>query len=348
VSGRDGRLRFGVLGTGSIAAEVTDALHLTRDCAAQAVASRDAARATAFAAAHGVARAHDGYDELITDPDVDIVYIATPHTQHSEWAIRAAQAGKHVLCEKPMTISARTTEEVVDAARRSGVFLVEAFAYHFHPQTHRLLELIRGGVIGDVGAVDVTFSHRLPDPAQAPRVLQADLGGGGILDVGCYCTSMSRRIVMAATGREAVEPDEVVALAVLDPVERTDRWAMAIMRFESDVLAQLSCGVSLTQDDHIRVYGSKGQLHIDQPCWLGGRRDAASRIEARLEDGETRRVDIAGGRNIFALEADGVAAMLRRGAEACHASWDESIANMRTLDRWRAAAGVRYPGEDDG
>ena len=133
---------------------------------------------------------------------------------------------------------------------------------------------------------------------------------------------------------------------MLDPAQHTDRWAMAIMRFGSDVLAQLSCGVSLTQDDHVRVYGSEGQIHIDQPCWLDGRRDAASRIEVRLERGETRQVDIDGGRNIFALEADGVAEMLRRGADSCHDSWEESLANMRTLDRWRAAVGVRYPGED--
>jgi predicted dehydrogenase len=343
-----GRLRFGVLGTGSIAAEVTDALHLTRSCTAEAVASRDPARAAAFASAHGVKRPHDGYAALIEDPGVDVVYIATPHTEHAEWAIRAAQADKHVLCEKPMTLNARTTAEVVDAARRNGTFLLEAFAYHFHPQTEALLTLIRDGAIGAVGAVDVTFSYRLPDPSQPSRALRADLGGGGILDVGCYCTSMSRRVIMAATGEHAVEPDEVVALAALDPAQGTDHLAMAVMRFGAGVLAQLSCGMTLSQDDHVRVYGSEGQIHIDQPCWLDGRRDAASRIEIRLEGGEARSIDVEGGRNIFALEADGVADMLRAGVDSCHGSWEESLANMRTLDRWRAAVGVRYPAEDDG
>jgi predicted dehydrogenase len=337
-----GRLRFGVLGTGAIAAEVTDALKLTRSCAAEAVASRDGARAAAFAQRHGVARWHEDYDALLADPDVDIVYVATPHPQHAHWAIRAMQAGKHVLCEKPLTLDAVSAEEVVTHARRSGVLLVEAFAFHFHPQTARLLELVRSGAIGALSAIDVTFSYRSPDALLSGRLLRNALGGGGILDVGCYCTSMSRRVVIAAGGPDAVEPADVVGLAVLDPVEQTDRVAMAVMRFEPGILAQLSCGVTIAQDDHVRVYGTEGELYVDRPCWLGGRRDAPSTIVLRRVDGTVEEIAIAGGHNIFALEADGVADMLTRGIESCHGTWDETLANMRTLDRWRAAVGVRY------
>ncbi|MDQ6818279.1 MAG: Gfo/Idh/MocA family oxidoreductase [Actinomycetota bacterium] len=339
------RLRVGVLGTGSIAAEVTDALHLTRRCAAEAVASRDSDRAARFAAEHGVRRALESYQALIADPKIDVVYISTPHPEHAEWAVRAAEAGKHVLCEKPLTLDAATSAAVIETARRRGVFLLEAFAFHFHSQTERLLELVRNGTIGTVQAIAVTFSYSMPGPDRPARVLANALGGGGILDVGCYCTSMSRRLVMAATGTVAVEPDEVAALAALDPLERTDRYSAAVMRFAGDILAQLACGVDLMQDDRISVYGSQGQLHVSDPCWLAGRRDAPSRIEIGRSDGEDSVVHIPGGQNIFALEADGMAQMLDRGVASCHPSWDETMANMRTLDRWRSAVGVHYEAE---
>jgi predicted dehydrogenase len=119
-------------------------------------------------------------------------------------------------------------------------------------------------------------------------------------------------------------------MASLDPVERTDRYAMAILRFDGDVLAQLSCAVTLTEDDHIRIYGTDGHLHVPWPCWLGGRRDAASHIIVTRPGSEPEAIDIPGGENIFALEADGVAALLRDGVDACRPTWDDTLANMRT------------------
>jgi predicted dehydrogenase len=335
----DGRLRFGVLGTGSIAAEFVDALASSRSCEAMAVASRDAGRAEAFALRHGIGASYGDYPALLGDPRVDIVYVATPHPQHAEWAIAAAGRGKHVLCEKPLTMDRAEAEAVVAAADRNGVFLMEAFAYRFHPQTHRLLELIREGAIGQVRAIDVTFAFGSED-AVGGRLLARELGGGGILDVGCYCVSMSRQIVAAASGATTVEPVDVMGMASLDPVEGTDRYAMAILRFDGDVLAQLSCAVTLTQDDHVRVYGTHGHLHVPWPCWLGGRRDAASQIILTRPGDEPEAIDIRGGESIFALEADGVAALLREGVDTCRPSWDDTLANMRTLDRWRAAVGA--------
>jgi predicted dehydrogenase len=335
----EGRLRFGVLGTGSIAAEFVDALASSRSCEAAAVASRDAGRAQAFARRHGIGASYGDYPALLGDPRVDIVYVATPHPQHAEWAIAAAEHGKHVLCEKPLTMDRAEAEAVLAAADRNGVFLMEAFAYRFHPQTHRLLELIREAAIGQVRAIDVTFAFGSED-AVGGRLLARELGGGGILDVGCYCVSMSRQIVAAASGAATVEPTDVLGMASLDPVEGTDRYAMAILRFDGDVLAQLSCGVTLTQDDHVRVYGTHGHLHVPWPCWLGGRRDAASQITLTRPGAEPETIDIPGGESIFALEADGVAALLREGVDTCRPSWDDTLANMRTLDRWRAAVGA--------
>jgi predicted dehydrogenase len=335
----DGRLRFGVLGTGSIAAEFVDALASSRSCQAAAVASRDAGRGQAFARRHGIGANYGDYPALLGDPRVDIVYVATPHPQHAEWAIAAAEHGKHVLCEKPLTMDRAEAEAVLAAADNNGVFLMEAFAYRFHPQTHRLLELIREGAIGQVRAIDVTFAFGSED-AVGGRLLARELGGGGILDVGCYCVSMSRQIVAAASGAATVEPVDVVGMASLDPVEGIDRYAMAILRFGGDVLAQLSCGVTLTQDDHVRVYGTHGHLHVPWPCWLGGRRDAASQIILTRPGAKPEAIEIPGGESIFALEADGVADLLRDGVDTCRPSWNDTLANMRTLDRWRAAVGA--------
>ena len=337
-------LRFGILGTGSIAAEVASALAQARSCVAEAVASRDPAWARLFADAHDVARALDGYDALLADPDVDVVYVATPHPEHLPWAGAALRAGKHVLCEKPLTMNAAQAESLVALAEERGLLLLEAFAYRFHPQTRTLLELVREGAIGRVGAIDVTFSYSLPAGFEGRHVARA-LGGGGILDVGCYCTSLSLDVAAAATGAASPEPEALSGMAVLHPREGTDLYAAALMRFEGDILASMSCGVALEQDDHIRVYGSEGNLYVPYPCWLPWRREADSTIELQQGDGAQSTIEIRSPGNIFALQADGVAAMLAEGLDAWRAAWKDSLANMRTLDRWRAAAGVSYPVE---
>jgi predicted dehydrogenase len=343
-----GRVRYGLLGTGSIAAEFADALAGSERCSAYAVASRDPLRASAFAAAHGVGRALGCYEELLADPAVDVVYVALPHPQHARWAGAALAAGRHVLCEKPLTLNEHEAQSLIGLARTRGLLLFEAFAYRFHPQTVALLELVRSGAIGSVGGIDVTFSYRMPsaDPAEAGRVLANALGGGGILDVGCYCTSAAQQLVAAATGLASPEPQDVRGLGVLHPSEGTDLYAAAVMRFPGDIVAQLASGVMLAQDDHIRVYGSEGHIHIAAPCWLAGRREAPSSIALSRSDGSARVLEIPGGRSIFAIEADAVAEMLDRDpVAACEPYWRDTLANMRTLDRWRAEVGVRYLGE---
>lgn len=342
------KLRYGILGTGSIAAEFADALATSERCGAYAVASRDPRRASVFAAAHGVSCSMGSYEELVADPAVDVVYVALPHAHHARWAAAALAGGRHVLCEKPLTLSEREARPVIELARASGLLLMDAFAYRFHPQTAALLELVGSGAIGSVGAIDVTFSYRVPpeDPAEAGRALTREMGGGGILDVGCYCTSAAQQLVAAATGLASPEPVDVRGLGVLHPSEGTDLYASAVMRFPGDILAQLASGVTLAQDDHIRVYGADGEIHIAQPCWLPGRREAPSSVAVSRSDGSARILEIPGGRHIFAIEADAVAAMLDGDpVAACEPYWSDTLANMRTLDRWRAAVGVRYSGE---
>ncbi|QRP48034.1 Gfo/Idh/MocA family protein [Amycolatopsis sp. FDAARGOS 1241] len=331
------QLRWGLVAAGSIAADFAAGVERSKHGVLEAVAARSADRAREFATRFDIPKAYGSYADLLADPDVDAVYIATPHPMHAEWAIRAAEAGKHVLCEKPLTVTAPEAEKVIDAARRHDVFLMEAFMYRLHPQTRRLVELIECGAIGEIRAVDVTFSYS-SGANDAPRLADPALGGGGILDVGCYCTSLARLVAQAATGTEVVEPTTVTGMARLS--ERgVDEYAMGLLRLPGDIIAQLSCGFRLTQDDHIRVYGTTGQLSVPKPAWLPKmRQPAASQIVLTPENGEPEVIEIEATQSVFTREADHVATHLAQ-RQAPELTWAETLANMRTLDRWRAAVG---------
>ncbi|MEI7743821.1 MAG: Gfo/Idh/MocA family oxidoreductase [Chloroflexota bacterium] len=351
-------VRFGIIGTGAIAGEFADGLAAAKHAELVAVASRSAASAAAFAAAHpgagrAVARAYGSYEELLADPAVDAVYVATPHPQHPQWAMAVLDAGKHVLCEKPIAVNADVASRIFEAARERGLVAMEAFAFRFHPQTQKLLELISSGAIGRLRALDIAFTYDWPEG----RAVARRSAGGGILDVGTYCTSLAALIVAAAQGGDTAEATSIVALADLHPVERTDVVTFAVARYPDDVLAQLSTGVGLITDDHIRVYGTAGQLAITIPCWRGPIRDLASQItltpnksagiEGPYSTTEAAEVifDIPGGTSIFTLEADGVASVIRGGSTAAAPYAAHSLANLRALDAWRAAVGVAY--DDD-
>jgi len=221
-------LRWGLLAAGTIAAELATGIKESETGELAAVAARSGDRAAEFAARFGIPKSYGSYEELLADDEIDIVYISTPHPLHAVWAINAAEAGKHVLCEKPLTMTHAEAELVIDAARRNDVFLMEAFMYRIHPQIRRMAKLIESGRLGEVRAVDVTFSFDAGG-SEASRLADPDLGGGGILDVGCYCTSLARLVSEAATGIKAVAPPEVMGMARLDPVTRVDEVANGVL-----------------------------------------------------------------------------------------------------------------------
>jgi predicted dehydrogenase len=334
------KLNWGLLAAGSIAADFAQGIKESETGELGAVAARSGDRAAEFAERHGIPNSYGSYDELLSDDEIDVVYISTPHPLHAEWAIKAAEAGKHVLCEKPLTLTRSDAKKVIKAARRNDVFLMEAYMYRIHPQIRLMVELIESGVLGEVRAVDVTFSYDSDETAPA-RLSDPALGGGGILDVGGYCTSVARLVSEAATGTKAVVPTEVSGMARLDPVTGVDEFAMGLLRLPGDIIAQISCGFRLRQDDHIRVYGSEGQLYIPRPPWLFGMRKpgVSSRIEVTSAEGDVEIMEVEAREGLYAREADYVAAHIA-DRQAPELSWEETLANMRTLDRWREAAGV--------
>jgi predicted dehydrogenase len=214
---------------------------------------------------------------------------------------------------------------------------MEAFMYRLHPQTRRLVELISSGAIGEVRAVDTTFSFA-GNPEETGRLTDPGLGGGGILDVGCYCTSLARLVAQAATGEDVVEPSEVSGMAHLS-ADGVDEWATGLLRLPGDILATISCGIRLAREDGIRVFGSRGQLHIPQPAWIHPlRKPGVSRIILTPADGEPEIIEVEATQGVFAREADHVAAHVD-DRQAPELTWAETLANMRTLDRWREAVG---------
>jgi predicted dehydrogenase/aryl-alcohol dehydrogenase-like predicted oxidoreductase len=333
------RLAWGIAGTGRIASIFALGLARSRTGRLAAVGSRSQASADAFGERFGVPARHGSYEALLADETVRAVYIATPHPLHAELAIRAAEAGKHVLCEKPVAMNHAQAMAIVEAAAEHDVFLMEAFMYRCHPQTGRLVELIRSGEIGEVRAIRATFSFDAnADPGS--RILNADLGGGGILDVGCYCASMARLVAGVARGAPFADPVQLKAVGRIGETG-VDDYTAATLRFPGDVVAELFCGIRVRGDNAVRISGSEGWIEVPSP-WVPG---SETRIlVARHDSSEPREVVVQTGDDLYAIEADTVAAFLD-ARQAPAMSWDDSLGNMRTLDRWRREIGLLYPVE---
>jgi predicted dehydrogenase/aryl-alcohol dehydrogenase-like predicted oxidoreductase len=336
-------LHWGILGTGAIAGTFAKGIKDSRTGALAAVGSRTQESADRFGEEHGVERRHGSYEALLADPEVQAVYISTPHPMHAEWAIQAAEAGKHILCEKPLTLNSDEAMAVVEAARRHGVFLMEAFMYRCHPQTAKLVELIRDGAIGEVKVIHASFSFRAGDNPES-RLLKNALGGGGILDVGCYCASMARLIAGAATGKPFADPVQVQGMGHVGETG-VDEYAVANLKFPGDILAQISTGVRVNQDNMVRIYGTEGSIGVPSP-WFCSPTDGAVRIVLNQSGKDQQIVTVETDRSLYAYEADAFAEGVRAGETPHPAmSSEDSLGNMKTLDRWRLAFGMVYDAE---
>jgi len=337
-------LRWGIISTGNIARTLARAIKHAPGSELFAVASRALEPAQAFAREHGAARAFGSYEALLAEPEVDIVYIATPHPSHREWAIRAARAKKHILCEKPLGMNFGEVEAIVRAARENDVFLMEAFMYRCAPQTRRLIELVKDGAIGQVHAIEASFAFDGAFPASS-RLLANELGGGGILDVGCYPVSISRLIAGAASGADFAEPLSVNGLGHVGATG-VDEYAVAILKFPGDILASLATGVQLLRHNVVRVFGREGQILLDEP-FLPARDGGATEIRIDRPGREPELIRVEAPDSLYAYEVETVRTQIQY-REAREMSLADSLGNARVLDEWRGALGVRYAADDRG
>lgn len=336
-------LRWAILGTGRIAQTFAKGVADSPECQTVAVGSRSRSSAQEFAKQLDIQAALGSYDEAISDPRVQAVYISLPNHLHAPYSIQAAEHGKHVLCEKPLAMNAAEAQTVIDAARRSGTFLMEAFMYRCHPQIACLTEQLRAGAVGEVRHIQAAFGYDA-GPRYEDIRNHAAMGGGSIMDVGCYCTSAARLVAGVATGCDFAEPVDVAGFAGMPAGAEVDQWAVAALKFPGEITAELVCGMQLQTEWTIRVFGSKGILELTDP-WFGKRPQILIKnVHGEMED--TLACDDP--RSPYRLEAE----IVRNHHDAGQAprpapTWDDTLGNMHTLDRWRAAAGIRFTNDAD-
>ncbi len=252
---RPAPLRFGILGCANIARQFVRDVAGSPLVRVQAVASREAARAQAFATDFGIGRAHASYEALLADDTVDAIYIPLPNTLHAEWTVACARAGKHVLCEKPLAISLAEAERMFAAAREHGVMLLEGYPWWFQPQTGAMVDLLHSGAIGRVRAVQASFGFALHDPTGRNIRSRPDLGGGALMDVGCYCLSLIRLATGAA-------PTRVRAQQRPGPTG-VDIATLATMEYADGAVAQLHCAMDMALHRHGLIVGTEGCISTE-------------------------------------------------------------------------------------
>ena len=325
--------RWGILATGNIAHKLARAVVASDTSELTAVGSRTQAAADTFAKEYGLpsSGSHGTYDALLEDDHVDVIYVSTPHPMHAEWTIKALEAGKGVLCEKPMGVNYPEVMAMVETAAFHKRFLMEAFMYRTHPQTAKAVELIRDGAIGEVRQMNMSFGFASPFNPES-RLHANELAGGGIMDVGCYPVSMARLVA-------GEEPDDVVGFGQLSPTG-VDAWASALLRFPGGAIARVSTAVLVSLDNAVEVFGSAGSIRIGAP-WMGSRPDGSWSFE--LSRGGKRETIEGKTKPLYVHEVDAVAEALDEGSlESPHMNWEDSLGNARVLDRWRREAGVRF------
>ncbi len=250
------KLKWGVLGVAKIATEkVIPAMQRAEFCDIAAIASRDEARAREAADRLGIPRAYGSYEALLADPDIEAIYNPLPNELHVPWTIKALEAGKHVLCEKPVALDAREARTLIAARDKAGKRVAEAFMVRYHPQWRRVRELAQAGAIGPVGAIQTFFSYRLLDPE---NVRNRPPGGGGLYDIGCYAIVTARYVFGA-------EPIRVVATLDRDPTFGTDRLASAILEFPGGRHLTFSAATQLSAHQRVTVVGEAGRIEVVVP-----------------------------------------------------------------------------------
>lgn len=323
-------LRWGILSTADIARrKVVPGMRKARRCEVVAIASRDGVAARRVADELRIPRAHGSYEALLADPDVDAVYIPLPNHLHAGWTLAAIQAGKHVLCEKPLALTVSDATEMAAAARSAGVHLMEAFMYRLHPSWVAVRRLVAEGRIGRLTAVQSWFSFFNDDPANIRNI--ADAGGGAMWDIGCYCVNLSRMLF-------ADEPVGVKAAIRRDPTSGVDVVASAILEFREGT-ASFTCSTRAEDDQRVEIYGTAGRISIGIPFNIPPDRPTEVRIVAGGDPPVAPSVEVLSFpiADPYTVEVEAFTDAILDGAPTPVAP-DDAIANISTITEVFAAA----------
>ncbi len=324
-------IRWGILGTGNIAKQFARGLAVLDDADLVAVGSRAQATADAFGDEFDVPKSHPTYEALADDPDVDAIYVSTPHPMHRPNSILCMEAGKAVLCEKPFAINAAEAREMVACARSCGVFLMEAMWTRFLPSMVKVRELIADGAIGDVRMAKADFCFRA-DLNPSGRLFDPHLGGGGLLDIGVYVVSFARMVFGSA-------PRRIASLADIGETG-VDEQAGIVLGYGEGQMAILTCAVRTTTPHEASIMGTEGMIKVHHPFWH------TPDLTLCVSGKDDERISCPYDGNGYNCEAVEVARCLRAGAlESDVMPLDETVSIMETLDRIREPWGLKYPME---
>jgi predicted dehydrogenase len=319
-------VRWGILSTASIATEkVIPGIGRAARCEVVAIASRDPVLARTTADRLGIERSHGSYEALLADPSVDAVYIPLPNHLHADWTLAAARAGKHVLCEKPLAMTAADAERMIDGCRRAGVLLMEAFMYRLHPSWIAVRELVAAGRIGRLVAVDSWFSYYNDDPTNIRNIRET--GGGALYDVGCYSVNLSRMLF-------AAEPGHVAATVVRDPDSDVDTLTSGLLDFGEGGVAAFTCSTRCEPDQRVDIYGTDGRISIAIPFNIPPDRPTTISLTAGGDPPvapDTTTFTFAPA-DPYACEAEAFADAILDGAPLPTPP-EDAVANLRVIER---------------
>lgn len=317
-------LRWGILGTASIADRIVAAIAKARCGTVRAVASRDGARARDWAAPRNIPLSFGTYEALLRSGEVDVVYNPLPNRLHAEWTIRALEAGLPVLCEKPFASSAAEARAVADVARRTGLPVVEAFMYRYHPLWDAVVNAVRDGMVGEPTSFVGCFTFRLDDPESISA--SPGLAGGALMDVGCYAVHAARLVARS----------EPVRAFAFERRDRVDESLRGLLEFPGGLIASIECSIESHERHRVEISGTAGSLVVDRP-WFPGE-DASSFVLHREIEGEPRLVACPGDDPYRGQVLDFARAVVTRHVPR----WgvEDAVANMAAIDALYAAAAL--------
>ena len=322
-------IKWGIIGPGNISRKFATGLKSTHSAKLHAVASRSQDKADAFGDEFDAQKRYDSYETLASDPDVDAVYIGTPHTFHKAHTLLCLNHGKHVLCEKPFAVNASQAKDMIALAREKNLFLMDAIWTRYFPVMVKLRELIADGAIGDVMLVQVDFGFRMGSIMPEHRLFNPDLGGGALLDVGIYPVQLASMIY-------GKQPTEIVSQATLGTTG-VDELSVSVFKYSDYEMATITTAIRMNTPHEARIMGSKGMVSI--PDWW---HPTEMTVNIQGEDPQTYSYALEG--NGYNYEAEEVGRCIREGlTESPVMPLDETLAIMETMDRIRELWGLRYP-----
>ncbi|WP_332630830.1 Gfo/Idh/MocA family protein [Halalkalibacter flavus] len=317
-------VKWGILGTAGIAKKaIIPAIERANNAKVIAVASSsDIKKAEEFGALFDIPKKYGSYDELLDDEEIEAVYIPLPNNLHVTWVTKAAEKGKHILCEKPAAITVEEVKYMVEACKRNNVLFMEAFMYQFHPQHQRVKELIESGVIGDVNLMRSAFSYSMNLESEAQNIrLNPELGGGSLYDVGCYCIHASRFILDK-------EPKQVFASGDIPANVGVDLTTAGLLTFEEGITASFSCSFQQPDENQYTVIGTKGKIDVPA-AFRPDKQEGNGQILITDQNGETREEWVKGDQ--YALQIEHFSECVWSGSKPFY-SIEQTIANMKVLE----------------